>query len=135
MRTDITVLDRRSLIKLALDVHTVVTATPGPLFRVELADLPLWMDVLGTDHCMLHLRHDGRVDVDASGMWQEKLVVVCTTADLVRDIELPPVPEDPLEGDQYVALPMTELWRLESLREFFRSLPGESLIHPPGGAS
>jgi len=114
MNTDITVLNRRDLIKLTLDAATDVAHSL--LFRVDLADLDVWMNLLAADHCMLRLRSDSVVEVDAWGMWRRQPVSVATKADVVRGVELPPAPEVPsVDNIKFKSLPVGELWRLESL--------------------
>lgn len=101
------VFDRRHLIQLTLDVSTVTTRMPCHM--VELADLSVWVDLLGVDRVLLRLRSDGRVDVTGGEFYRGQYVTVHTTADLVRDL--------PLQPDvcgSWERLPVDQLSRLES---------------------
>jgi hypothetical protein len=103
--------DRRDLIALTLDVTVATTRLPCHL--VELADLQTWVGLLKAPTVLVGLRADGRVDVNVGASYRGQYVTVHTTADLVRDMALPP--HDPETPWASVRLPATEVFRLEQL--------------------
>lgn len=104
----------REQIRGALDFLALVTSLP-PVLHVPLADLPLWAAEMDADEVDVSLRYDGRVDATVTKYFVGRgHLIIDTTADAVRDMELPPCPEGAGFG-QSVRLPVSEVGRLELL--------------------